>query len=139
MDAMTDKLMPTSEIAAPRTAPGWFVTALWFVFVGSWLTPMWAIAALLCIVTIIGAPLGLLMLNRLPQIATLRPPLQQPDGSAVPQRFWLVRALYFVFVGLWVSLVWMSLAWVFSVTLIGLPLGIWMWNRTPAVTTLAKY
>ncbi len=60
-------------------------------------------------------------------------------GSASPQPFWLWRTLYFVLIGWWVSFVWMSLAWAFSATLVGIPVAIWMWNRVPCITTLARY
>ena len=48
---------------------------------------------------------------------------------------WSVR-LYFVLIGWWFSLLWSLLAWLLCVTIIGLPLGVWMFNRLPSVTTL---
>lgn len=124
---------------ATRQGPNWFITLLWFVFVGSWLSALWSIVAWALMVSVIGLPLGLIMLNRLPQIATLRPPLRLRDGARVPQLFWLWRAAYFLLVGWWLSFIWMTLAWTASATLVGIPLGIYLWNRVPAVTTLARY
>lgn len=49
----------------------------------------------------------------------------------------LLRAVYFIFFGLWLSGLWAVLAWVLCVTIIGLPFGLWMLNRLPQVTTLA--
>ena len=33
----------------------------------------------------------------------------------------------------------LSVAWLASLTLIGLPLAIALWNRAPAITSLARY
>ena len=49
----------------------------------------------------------------------------------------LLRAVYFIFFGLWLSGLWAVVAWVLCVTIIGLPFGLWMLNRLPQVTTLA--
>jgi uncharacterized membrane protein YccF (DUF307 family) len=49
-----------------------------------------------------------------------------------------LRLAYFVLVGWWLSFLWSNVAWVVSATVIGLPLGIWMFNRLPALTTLMR-
>jgi hypothetical protein len=49
-----------------------------------------------------------------------------------------IRALWFLFVGLWAGQLWLLLAWLLNLTLIGLPLGLWMLNRTPRVMTLGQ-
>jgi len=48
--------------------------------------------------------------------------------------------LYFIVIGFWFSLVWMLLAWIFATLTLGfgLPLALWMFDRTPAITTLAN-
>jgi uncharacterized membrane protein YccF (DUF307 family) len=48
----------------------------------------------------------------------------------------ILRALYFIFFGLWFSGIWAAVAWVLCVTIIFLPFGLWMLNRLPQVTTL---
>ncbi|WP_207212728.1 YccF domain-containing protein, partial [Halogeometricum borinquense] len=80
------------------------VRALWFVFVGWWATPIvinvaWALNA-----TIILLPLGIKLINLVPTVLTLKEPrsLSEPD-SGRGQRSLLVRAVYFVFVGWWLS------------------------------------
>jgi len=129
---------------------GCLVTLLWFVFIGSWASLAWIILSWLFIVLVITMPIGLVMINKLPKIASLREPghefaavtqgmttrIQQVSQA---QHSFLLRAFYFVFIGSWFSLVWLLIAWVASVTLIGLPLTIWMYNRVPAVTTLKRY
>ncbi len=137
-DAADETSIEATE-RATRKGPNWLISVLYYLVVGSWLSLIWSILAWLLIVSIIGLPLGLVMLNRLPQIATLRPPLTLGNGARVSQPFWLWRALYFVLVGWWFSFIWMSLAWAFSATLLGIPIAIWMWDRVPRVATLARY
>lgn len=134
------------------SGPGCLVRALWFYFIGVPLGLPWTIIAWLLMVTIIGLPAGLWMLNRLPQIVTLKSARREtvvattPQGGTivterdVPQRPFLARALYFILIGFWFSLVWLILAWVFAILTLGLglPLAFWMFDRVPAVTTLAR-
>jgi len=47
--------------------------ALYFVFVGWWLGFAWLNVGYALCVTVIGLPIGLAMLNRLPRVLTLRP------------------------------------------------------------------
>ena len=104
----------------------------------------WILIAWFLNLTIIGLPLGLWMLNRVPLVLTLRTTarLQCCDDAtgdevvvalcrACPQHSFVVRALYFVLIGWWFSLIWSVLAWLLCVTIIGLPLGVWMFNRLP--------
>jgi uncharacterized membrane protein YccF (DUF307 family) len=125
------------------------IRILYFVFFGWWATGVWINVAWLLNATIIGLPLGVWMLNRVPQILTLRPARQllvtDQRGEQVvvrtqglPQHPWPIRLIYFLLIGWWLSLVWANLAWVISATVIGLPLGIWMFNRLPALTTLMR-
>lgn len=131
--------------------PGCLVRGLYFIFVGSWLGAIWMVVAWVLNVTIIGLPFGLAMLNRLPQIMTLHPVRTQAtvtvqNGTTyvnqVPlhQRLFLGRALYFLLIGWWFSLLWLIIAWLIAgVTLgLGLPVAFWMFDRVPEVTTLAR-
>lgn len=122
---------------------------IYFFLFGWWATGVWINVAWFLNVIIVGLPLGLWMLNRVPQVLTLRPTRQvvvayergervEVRTSGLPQRSFLLRALYFVLVGWWLSLLWANGAWAISATVIGLPLGIWMFNRLPALTTLMR-
>ncbi len=130
--------------------PGCLLTLLWFIFVGWWLSALWSAIAWALIVSIIGMPLGLIMINRLPMVATLRRPASEyrvlpgADGpqvrlAHVPQPPFLLRALWFIVVGWWLSAVCLAIAWAASATFIGIPIAIWLYNRIPTVTTLARY
>lgn len=144
----------TNQPAAPyvqNSGPGCLIRGLYFIFVGSWVGLIWIFVAWFFNLTIIGLPIGLMMINFIPQIMTLKPKRVQTsvvmqNGQAVyrqtgvKQLPFLLRALYFILIGFWFSLVWVLLAWVFTFLTLGfgLPLAFWMFDRTPAITTLAR-
>lgn len=118
---------------------------LWFFLLGWELTAVWIIVAWLFNITIIGLPVGLWMINRVPQVLTLKS--QGGDfyvnGKTGERHFqsarqvnFLLRAFYFVFVGWWASLLWAALGWLACLTIILLPVGVLMLNWLPFVTTL---
>ncbi len=122
---------------------------LYFFLFGWWATGVWINVAWFLNLTIIGLPMGLWMLNRVPQVLTLRPIKQlvvtderasevQLRTEGLPQHPWPVRLVYFVLIGWWLSLLWANVAWFLAATVIGLPLAIWMFNRLPAITTLMR-
>jgi uncharacterized membrane protein YccF (DUF307 family) len=51
----------------------------------------------------------------------------------------LIRALWFLFIGLWLGGIWLSVGYFLCLTIIGLPFGLWMLNRTPMVMTLKPF
>lgn len=120
--------------------------AIYFLVFGLWFSAIWASVAWVLCVTIIGLPLGLWMLNRLPQVTTLRPQrgdlVVHPSGEVyrkhIVQRPFIVRALWFVLVGWWLSALWLAVAWALSAVIIGLPISFWMFDRVPAIITLAR-
>ncbi|WP_148413770.1 YccF domain-containing protein [Haloferax sp. KTX1] len=116
------------------------VRAIWFVFVGWWATPAVVNVAWFLNATVIGIPLGVALINLVPTVLSLKEPKSrlEPDSSR-GQRSIIVRAVYFVFVGWWLSWVWANVAVLFTLTIIGLPVGIWMLNRLPAVTSLYRF
>jgi uncharacterized membrane protein YccF (DUF307 family) len=48
----------------------------------------------------------------------------------------LLRALYFIIFGWWAGIIWSLIAYVLCLTIIGLPIGLMMFNRLPQVLTL---
>ncbi|ADE04924.1 YccF domain-containing protein [Haloferax volcanii] len=116
------------------------VRALWFVFVGWWATPAVVNVAWFLNATVIGIPLGVALINLVPTVLSLKEPKTRLDpDSGRGQRSVVVRAVYFVFVGWWLSWVWANVAVLFTLTIVGLPVGIWMLNRLPAVTSLYRF
>jgi uncharacterized membrane protein YccF (DUF307 family) len=137
------------------------VRALYFVFIGWWLGFFCLELGFILCVFLLTLPLGLMILNRLPQIITLKPPTRtvhtnvnvtsamgtagvtnmvnvNVNVAGVAQLPLLVRALYYIFVGWWVGALWAHLAYFLCVTILGLPLGIMMLHLLPAVLTLRK-
>ena len=97
------------------------------------------------VVIIIGLPIGLWLINRLPTIITLRPQEQQwhvDEQGALrqgqDQHPFLLRAVYFVLIGWWLSGLWLAAAYALLVIIIGLPISFWMYGRIGAVTTLYR-
>ena len=123
------------------------IRAVWFLLLGWHLSAYWIAIAWLLNVSIIGLPVGVWMLNRVPQILTLKADsgsyvLDKTGGvgryMAGRQHPLLLRAAYFVIFGWWISLVWASIGYLLSLTIIFLPVGVLMLNRLPFVTTLRR-
>jgi len=120
---------------------------IWFFVFGWELTGIWILVAWALNASIIGLPLGLWMIDRVPQVLTLKAragavvtDLKSGRSEFLPASnvSFLIRAFYFVLIGWWFSLLWAVLAWLLCATIIGLPLGVMMLNGLPAVTTLAN-
>jgi uncharacterized membrane protein YccF (DUF307 family) len=137
-------------IARHSEGPPLLVRALWFIFIGWWLTGLVNVLAYLIALTIIGLPLAFMIFNRLPTVLTLRPrtvhTTHEVSGGVthitetlVPQRNFVGRAVYFILIGWWFGGIWSVLAWLLCITVIGLPVGVMMYNRLPAVMTLRRY
>jgi len=140
---------PVVIVETPRQ-PGCLVTLLWFIFIGWWASLLWTIGAWVFIGLILTMPIGLKMINVLPKVATLREPTREYSATisstatsiqrtGLEQRPFLLRALYFILIGWWLSFAVLVVAWAASLTLLGIPLAIWLYNRVPAVTTLRRY
>lgn len=135
-----------STIVIRERGTNLLVRALYFIVVGIWFSGIWATIAWVLCVTILGLPLGLWMLNRLPQVTTLQSQRSDlvitTDGRAyrrnIPQHPFLLRAIYFLLIGWWFSALWLAAAWALCTVIIGMPFGFWMFNRVPAVISLAR-
>jgi uncharacterized membrane protein YccF (DUF307 family) len=143
--AMNDRQRSTSSdqlVAVKR--PNLILRVIWFLLIGWWLTGILSVAAWALNATIIGLPLGLWVINRLPLAATLRPGSSQyrlEDGilrPGVEQHPFVLRAIYFVLIGWWLSGLWMVVAYAFLLTIIGMPAAFWMYGRIASVTTLHR-
>lgn len=133
------------------TGPGLLVRGLWFVCFGWYAGFVWITMAAILNSTIIGLPLGITMFNALPKVMTLKSRSAQlgmtanADGTYsltrkhVDQRPFWMRALYFLFVGCWFSIAWAYAAYAIGLLIVTLPVSFLMFDRMPAVTTLARY
>jgi hypothetical protein len=93
---------------------------------------------------------GAFLLNRIPAAITLRRRsktwVADSQGGVtflrqvnVAQRPIWMRAIWLVFVGWWALAIWLFIAWFGCILLLTLPIGLWMYNRAPAVATLMRY
>lgn len=133
-----------------KSGPGLLVRAIWFVFVGWWLTGIMSLIAWFAMVTIVGLPLGIYLINRIPTFITLRPRTRQvsaimEDGllrvteHKRSQQPWYIRFAWFLLVGWWASAIVMGIAWLLCVLILTLPLGLMLYNRVPFVASLYRY
>jgi uncharacterized membrane protein YccF (DUF307 family) len=144
--------MPTPVMVnVSRPEPNLLLRALWFIFIGWWVGLIWLhIGYALCL-TGIFLPVGLVMLNRLPAVLTLRGVNSQQttitmyqNGTVAmqvgqpPQVDFLVRVVYFLFVGWWLGYLWALAGYFLCFTIVLLPIGVMMLNRLPTILTLRR-
>ena len=138
------ELNRTQDQLVEVKAPNLILRVIWFVLVGWWLAGILSAFAWALNATVIGLPIGLWIINRLPLAATLRPTdslyrvdegILRPGGEQYPL---LLRAIYFLLIGWWLSGLWMAVAYAFLLTIIGMPVAFWMYGRIGAVTTLYR-
>ena len=130
----------------PRTAvteqPSLLLRAAWFLLVGWWATGIWLTIAWIFLVLVITIPIGIKMINVVPMVLSLKSPTRELVGQEMTspeQRNLLVRAVWFVFIGWWASLLWMAIAYLFTITIVGIPIAIWMYGKLPAIVSLYRY
>jgi uncharacterized membrane protein YccF (DUF307 family) len=118
---------------------------LWFAFVGWWAGQIWIAIAIILMDSIIGIPIAVMMINMLPKVIALREPRQtvvtQPGKGVVEpvkQVNIFLRIVYFIFIGWWLTALWIEVAYLFCVTLIGIPVGFWMFDRAPMLLSLHR-
>ena len=77
-----------------------------------------------------------------PMLADVDAPVYVVDEgvmvSGVRQRPFLLRAIYFLLIGWWFSGLWMAVAYVLLLSIVGMPAAFWMYGRIGAVTTLFR-
>jgi uncharacterized membrane protein YccF (DUF307 family) len=140
---------PPVTVQVTSHSPNIVLRFIWFLFIGWWLSGVAIAWAWLFNVLIITLPLGMYILNRLPQIATLRPPNRSWQSSIeggvtvlrevdIKQRPFLIRAVFFILLGWWISMIWLVIAWLAQLTLILIPLSFFMYSKSAAMTTLRK-
>ena len=62
----------------------------------------------------------------------------QPTVVQSSQHSIIARAIWFIFFGWWATGIWLGIAWVLNITIIGIPLGLKMINKAPYIATLKK-
>lgn len=147
---MTVAQRPGQVVLSQKSGPGTLVRAVWFIFVGWWLTGLASLVAWVAMATLIGLPLGIYLVNRIPTFLTLRPRSRQLVAHQVggqvllterglPQKSWPIRFVWFLLVGWWASAIWMAVGYLLVLLIVTLPLGLMMYNRVPAIASLYRY
>ncbi len=139
----------TVVVMAESPEPNMVLRVFWFLFIGWWLS-FWVItAANILTLTIIGIPARIWIINRIPQIVTLKSSRklqvsEQQGGVTMVGyqdreqiKFW-IRAVYFTFVGWWASALWLYIAWLFCIFMITLPIAFWMFGQIGKLQTLRR-
>lgn len=125
-------------------SPPLILRAVWFILVGWEVTAVWLLIAWIMNLTVIGIPIGVKMINWVPKVLTLKGGITRKieDGEITivetEQHNLFVRAVYFVLIGWWLSLIWMAIGYLLCISIVGLPFGIWMLNRLPEATSLFR-
>jgi uncharacterized membrane protein YccF (DUF307 family) len=136
-----------NSVKQPARPVPFLLRVIWFFVLGWELTGIWILIAWAFNATLIGLPVGLWMIDRVPQVLTLksRPGswvIDMKSGrsqyKASGQFSWFIRLPYFILIGWWLSLLWAAFAWLICATIIGLPIGVLMLHGLPAVTTLQR-
>jgi len=140
----------TPIVLAPPAGPGCLVRAVWYLCVGWWLAGWAIVLGYVAMVTVIGLPLAFWLFDRVPTLLTLRPRtltyvaetrygVTFLKATTLPQLPLWQRALWFVCVGWWATLLWLALAYALSLLILPLPLAIMMYDRIGGVMTLHRH
>ncbi len=123
-----------------RKQPGCLVQALYFIFIGWWLGGLAMSLAYLLMLTIVGIPAGIAIINKIPYLMALREtePIVSYVGVQESQYNIFIRVLWFILVGWWFTAIWLSVAYILALTIIGMPLAFWMFDKAPMLLTLKK-
>ena len=153
------QIIHTNVNVQQHSGPGFLVRALYFCFFGWWLGFFWLNIGFGLCAFIITLPLGLIMLNRLPQIMTLKSPSTSTNVhvstmmggpnqvmvqninvniAGAQQYNFLIRAIYFIFIGWWAGYAWAYIAYFCCISIFLIPVGVIMFDRLPMVLTLRK-
>ena len=133
-------------VVVRQNRPGCLVQLLWFVLVGWWAGQLWIALAWVFAATVIGIPLAVKMFNKLPDIIALRGAENftvsyygnRTVVQEMPQYNILLRTLWYVLVGWWLTGVWVEVAYVLCLTFILMPVGFWMFDRVPTIVSLRR-
>jgi uncharacterized membrane protein YccF (DUF307 family) len=144
---MSAKSSATTYVQRQVREIPFLLRVIWFFVLGWELTGIWILIAWALNITVLGLPLGLWMIDRVPQVLTLKMRsgtyvVSVENGRsrfvAARQPPFIIRSLYFVLFGWWLSLIWAAVAWILCATIIGLPIGVVMLNTLPFITTLHR-
>ncbi len=131
-------------------SPNIILRFLWFILIGWWVGYLVVAVAFILEAIIIGIPLAIYLFDRLPEIMTLKARRRKLDvyednkgrletRELRPQQHnILLRIVYFLLIGWWLSALWITGSFALAATIIGTPLAFWMVDRVPFIASLAR-
>ena len=133
---------PPVPYALPRQNVALPLRAAWFVFAGCWMSCIWVLATWVMLCLFVFPAQANRMITMIPNVLTLRTAADPPRSVVPVSRFrspgplGSTRLFYMLFVGWWMSCVWMMLAWAISLTVVGIPLSYRMYAVAPTIAHL---
>lgn len=128
--------------------PGCLIQFGWWLLIGWWAGLIWVSVAWFLMLSVIFLPAGIWMINRISQVIALRSPRQTLQVTTVggatiikqgpDQVNIFLRIAYFFVFGIVLSAIWMIIAYALCLTVFLMPVGFWMFDKTPAVLTLQR-
>ncbi|MCA0350921.1 MAG: hypothetical protein LCH85_02900 [Chloroflexi bacterium] len=132
---MNYQLPVIEQLRANIKDPNFLMQVIYFLVIGFWSSQMWLVATWVC--ALLGLNITQPMLNYLPTITFLS--LPHTDGLVTSLRKELPRGLcllYGICVGWYLSMLWMQVIWLATVSVVGLPLAQKMGRLLPSVMWL---
>ncbi|HEY7350152.1 MAG TPA: hypothetical protein VH599_17670 [Ktedonobacterales bacterium] len=142
--------MSQKVVITEGKSPNIILRFLWFLLIGWWVGYAVVTVAFFLEAIIIGIPLALYLFDWLPAIMTLKARRRTVEvyedargriqhRAHGPQQYnLLLRIIYFLLVGWWLSGIWITAAFACAATIIGTPVAFWMVDRVPFIGSLAR-
>lgn len=120
---------------------------LWMIFVGWWLSGLFYIVGAVLTLLIVTAPLGMVVIQKIGWAFSLYKESKYQTGYTETGEAiqiekqntnFLIRFLYFIFIGWWAGGIALVISWIVGITIIGLPLSFYIMNRLGKIMTLAS-
>jgi uncharacterized membrane protein YccF (DUF307 family) len=85
-------------------------------------------------------PLGVMIINKIPYLMALRntEPVISIKGQKTQQMNIILRIIWFLVLGWELTAIWLTIAYLFCDTIIGMPIRFWMFDKAPAILTLHR-
>lgn len=143
---MTQPVNVNVNVGAPgpvqvQHKTGCLLQVIYFLFIGWWLGGFAVVLAYVLFALVLTIPLGVKIVNRIPYLMALRePPAQLTVWGQVEvrQRNIVLRTIWFLLAGLWLTALWMAVAYLLCITILGMPIGFWMFDKAPALLSLRR-
>lgn len=133
-----DPKVHRGSVRSQESPPPFLLRTIYFLFVGWWLGTAWGYLALVFCILILPLSAGQWMFRQMPQVMTLGVASAAPvaGGASKWSCPFLLRALYFLFVGSWFSVVCYHVGLLFCLLLFPISIGQKIFRSMPTLMTL---